>query len=508
MAATLEQLDQYGSIDELPFSLDDPNWDVIFPNEIADNCYVFTLENLDIYGSIENVPFSLDDPFWEKYRCDKYGTITANAESYVTVNGYRIYSGAGDIDTSATVDASAYRIRTTAADISTSASVDATGSAIFAGDAAISASADVVVDAVRIRLSSGSIYAYADVSAYAQAIYDGEADIQTSATVSADAIRVRIGAANVNADASVSADGVRVRTSQADITATASISAFGGVLYNGAAQVTATASLTAAANAIYSAYGSISALATLEVDGVRLGDNWSNTTSGTGSYTNTSGGGGTYTTTDPGTGTYTPTPVVFNEWGSTPPAIGEAFQGGYYAGEYTLGGKVYFLILADKSQEIMASGVSGALTGVSNYQLYVDDNDGFYCTNWIAFPSLVQRTANTNSYYYKIRKKNISGMTDWYYPAKNELLTIVNNLLPSKTTNPNFKVGGSQALGTSNPAGYWTSSIRSIYTYPSGNAWYLWASETKAGGGMYSPPVGFNFNEYFFYFRPIRRVAK
>ena len=169
---------------------------------------------------------------------------------------------------------------------------------------------------------------------------------------------------------------------------------------------------------------------------------------------------------------------------------------------------IYFLILSDKVYEERAGGVSGALYGVSNYKLYVSDTDGLSATNWIAFPTTVQTRANTNSFYYKVRQKNISGTTDWYYPSRAELETIVQNLYPTTTSATLFKTGGSQALGTSNPTGYWTSSIRPIYNYPSGFSWYLWASETKYGGGMYSPPYGSNNQEYLFYFRPIRRVRK
>lgn len=508
MAAGLEQLDAYGALDELPWSLDDPVWDLLFPAEIPDQCGTFTLEMLDNFGTLDSLAYSLDDPFWQQTICTRFGQGVSAANANVSAVGNATFAGAGDIDTSADVDADAYRIRTTSGDISANASVDATGNAIFASSGSVDASATVSAAPTRIRLSEGSIYAYAEVSAYANAIWSDSASVDASASVSSDSVRIRTGAGDVSASASVESDSIRFRTSTADISASADVTALGGVVYSAQADVLATASFTAIANAIFSAYGNVNASALVDAVGTKLGENWSGTTPGTGDYTTPSTGGGSYTPVDPGTGTFTPVTPPFNEWGSIAPAIGERFQGGYYAGEYVLGGVTYFLILADKVYEERAGGVSGALYGVSNYKLYVSDTDGLSATNWIAFPTTVQTKANTNSFYYKVRQKNISGTTDWFYPSRAELETIVQNLFPTTTSATLFKTGGSQALGTSNPAGYWTSSIRSIYNYPSGFSWYLWASETKYGGGMYSPPYGSNVQEYLFYFRPIRRVRK
>lgn len=505
----LEQLDAYGPLDDLPLSLDDPNWDLLFPSDPDPVCGPFTLEQLDLFGNLDTLPWSLDDIRWtDPTICILYGSGvsigTANAVAYANA----IWSDSASVNASANVDGDAIRIRTSTGDIAASASVDATGSAIFVSSADIQAFAQVSSDSIRIRTSSGSIDAYATVSAYATAIWSDSASINGSAEVNASGIRVRTSTGDITGSAAVSSDSVRIRTSNADIQAQAQVTALGGVVYSGNANVLAVANLTCIANAIFSGYGSISAFATVDADGTKLGQNWSGTTGGTGTYTPGTGGTGTFTPVDPGTGTFTPVTPPFNEWGLIAPAIGEPFQGGYYAGEYVMNGVTYFLIVGDKQYEQLASYVTGALYGVSNYQLYVTENDGLQNTDWIAFPTLNQTKANTNSWFYKIRQKNISGTTDWYYPSKNEMELIVQNLFPSTTTASRFKTGGAQVLGTSNPAGYWTSSIRSIYNYPAGRSWYLWASETKYGGGLYSPPYGMNTQEYLYYFRPVRRVKK
>ena len=489
MAAGLEQLDAYGALDDLPFSLDDPNWDLLFPALIEDQCRPFSLEDLDAWGTIENLPYSLDDPFWEQIRCDKFGQAVAFNTAMVTANANASFAANASISANALIDAIAIRTRTGAGDVAANAAVSATGSAIFAASAAINGTAQVQVEAIRTRTSSGAINAYAEVSAYATAVWVGAGAVNASANVGASGIRVRLASGNIDGSATVSADSLRIRTSTADIQATAQVTALGGVVFSGQADVLAVANLTCVANAIFSGFGAVSAIASVTADGTRLGENW-----------NSAPGGG---------GEFTPVPPPFNQWGSVAPAIGEPFQGGFYAGEYVLGSSTFFLIVGDKSYEERASGVSGALFGVQDYRLFVSENNGLQNTNWIAFPTLNQSQPNFDSFYYKIRQRNISGTTDWYYPSKNEMELIIRNLYPTTTTASRFKTGGSQALGTSNPAGYWTSSIRSIFSWPENTRlWFLWASDTRVRGGMYSPPYGSSNQESLFYFRPVRRVRK
>jgi hypothetical protein len=73
MSLTLEQLDQFGSLDSLPFSLDN-NW----TDEGV--CGPFTLEGLDPFGSIDSLGFSLDDNIWNlsTTTCAKDGLSRGN----------------------------------------------------------------------------------------------------------------------------------------------------------------------------------------------------------------------------------------------------------------------------------------------------------------------------------------------------------------------------------------------------------------------------------------------
>ena len=200
---------------------------------------------------------------------------------------------------------------------------------------------------------------------------------------------------------------------------------------------------------------------------------------------------------------------------TSPTIIGQEFGGGFYAGDYVLGGQTYHIILGPRSEAFRTGSASGAMFGVSNFQLYVNETDGLANTNWIAHPTLYQTQANTNSHYYKIRRKTINTYSDWYYPSKNELEVVLQGLHPGVTTNPLFQEGGSESLRSSpNSAatGYFTSSIRSIYNYPSGNSWYLWGADIGSAGSTtwltYSPPIVSRFDEYLFHLRPIRRILK
>lgn len=484
----LEQLDTYGALDDLPLSLDDPNWDLLFPSEPDPVCGPFTLEQLDLWGNLDSLPYSLDSSEWTRAdKCILYGSGVNLARAHIDATAIANWQGAANISTTATVDVNASRVRDAFGNINVDATVSAAANAIYGAYANITATATVDATANAIRGAEGSIYVYASLMAYGNAVFGGAGDVTSSASVSANAIRYRLANADVDVNAIVDADGYRIRQASADVEATASVSALGGMVFSASADVLAVANLTAIANAIWAGYGNVSASADVSVDATKLGDNWLPPV-----------------VVPPDN--YTPVTPPVDEWGLVAPAIGERFQGGYYAGEYVLNGVTYYIILGDKANEIRAGGVTGALYGVANYQLYVSENDGLFNTNWIA--QIGKTKPNTNSEYYKIRQKNLSGTTDWYYPSKNELELIIQNLYPTTTSAPLFKTGGSQALGTSNPTGYWTSSIRSIYNYPAGRSWYLWASETKYGGGMYSPPYGNNVQEYLFYFRPIRKVRK
>ena len=152
----------------------------------ADTCGFTTLESLDEFGSIDNLSFSLDSDVWAT-ACVKYGD--------------------GAITSSATVSSDSVRQRTGDADISVSATVEANGSRVIDGGSPdISASATTTADAIRMALGEASISGTASAQAnggftangacnftgfgelYAapNAIFAGDASINGTTTITAD----------------------------------------------------------------------------------------------------------------------------------------------------------------------------------------------------------------------------------------------------------------------------------------------------------------------------------
>jgi hypothetical protein len=124
------------------------------------------------------------------------------------------------------------------------------------------------------------------------------------------------------------------------------------------------------------------------------------------------------------------------------PAIGEAFGGGFYAGNIVEGGTEYFIIVAPKS------------SGESSSIQFKTSND--------AAPSATQTlnngpaaSASMNSAAYPAAQfcegLSIGGFSDWYLPARDELELCYRNLKPTTTDN-----------NTSN-------RVKSSITYPEGN---------------------------------------
>jgi hypothetical protein len=108
------------------------------------------------------------------------------------------------------------------------------------------------------------------------------------------------------------------------------------------------------------------------------------------------------------------------------PAIGEAFGGGFYAGNIVEGGTEYFIIVAPKS--------SGQ---ISNKQ---------FKTSNTAAPSATQTLNNgpaasssMNSAAYPAAQfcegLTIGGFSDWYLPSRDELELCYRNLKPTTTAN-------------------------------------------------------------------------
>lgn len=108
----------------------------------------------------------------------------------------------------------------------------------------------------------------------------------------------------------------------------------------------------------------------------------------------------------------------------TQPSIGEAYGGGFFAGQINQGGTIYNLVIAPKS-----GGETAAKWKTSN-----TEDSG--CDSFIDGP------ANTNAIDDSLHPAaqfcnalTIGGFTDWYMPAKNELEVCYYYLKPSTTTN-------------------------------------------------------------------------
>ena len=115
-------------------------------------------------------------------------------------------------------------------------------------------------------------------------------------------------------------------------------------------------------------------------------------------------------------------------YSSTPPAIGTAYEGGFYYGQININGTVYNLVLSPRA------------TGEVPASVYKNDALGF--------------TGNTSAYDGKLIQENmvaagianfpaqqavmaltIGGFSDWYIPSKLELEIAYRNLKPNATQN-------------------------------------------------------------------------
>jgi hypothetical protein len=178
--------------------------------------------------------------------------------------------------------------------------------------------------------------------------------------------------------------------------------------------------------------------------------------------------------------------------------IGDAYQGGYYSGKYSLGGTTYYLIVAPiatgQSNKQFSINTTSGTGGNNNEDGYTNSNN----MNNSNFPAAQWA-----------RGLNIGGYTDWYMPSQNELCTVYYFLKPGTGTNdtasginynavapqPNgtnftsgnpsqttaaaFQTGGAEALSTSR---YYTSTDQNPYAYQqifsNGSQVYVYGNRT------------------------------
>lgn len=136
--------------------------------------------------------------------------------------------------------------------------------------------------------------------------------------------------------------------------------------------------------------------------------------------------------------------ITINDTSTTPPlptVIGQAYGGGYYAGQISTNGNgvaTHYLIVADKS---------------------VGHTTGTWGTYGVTLSVTSEITGPTNSATMAAQGSNYSaaqfcenltagGYTDWYLPARKELAAIYCNLKPGTATNDaDYGWGGAQPTG-------------------------------------------------------------
>ena len=154
----------------------------------ADYCGAFTIDIIDQFGTLEQILISFDNPIWNSPdTCILYGDGSVTANASATANGIRTREGAGSVTANGTVVSDAIRIRVGAGTI--------TANGLMSGAA------------IRIRTSSGSITGTASVSALGGVVFSGTGQITVFATVTADPTVIYGAVATVNGIALVNCFG-------------------------------------------------------------------------------------------------------------------------------------------------------------------------------------------------------------------------------------------------------------------------------------------------------------
>ena len=139
--------------------------------------------------------------------------------------------------------------------------------------------------------------------------------------------------------------------------------------------------------------------------------------------------------------------------------LGAPLGGGFYAGEMTIGGELYALIVASKAEgeklEIQykksdrhtADGTDSDDDGLTNSSKINDENPpaALFC-----------------------QSLEIGDHKDWYLPSRDELAMLCRNLGPRRKNTPEaFCSGGTEAF---EPQCYWSSTEFASYSY---FAWFV-----------------------------------
>ena len=199
----------------------------------------------------------------------------------------------------------------------------------------------------------------------------------------------------------------------------------------------------------------------------------------------------------------------------TPPVIGSALGGGYFAGFISTSGNGvanYYLIVAPKSSGESQSSAFGPGTPAAPGTSDIDGPANSTAMNSTTYPAA-----------YFCKGLTIGGFSDWYSPATNELEVCYYNLKPGTHTNntssginPNAVPARSSNYTSGNPAqtsatlfqasggqdfgqvSYWTSVQDPNITNRGKNQSFYTGNQ----GSLYKPSFGYNYR-----IRAVRRVA-
>jgi hypothetical protein len=166
----------------------------------------------------------------------------------------------------------------------------------------------------------------------------------------------------------------------------------------------------------------------------------------------------------------------------TVPEIGSEFGGGFFAGEITVNGERFGLVVAPKStgEKSDMEYKKKKLGTADGTDL---DDDGFY--------NSCQMDDNNHPAAQFCRALRIGDHDDWYLPSRDELMRIWMALGPNRKNTPElFKIGNAEAFETT---WYWSSTEHAQYSG------YVWIVGFSNGSQYY-------YNKSYYYgVRAVRR---
>lgn len=205
-------------------------------------------------------------------------------------------------------------------------------------------------------------------------------------------------------------------------------------------------------------------------------------------------------------------------WPDPPPTtIGQAYGGGFYAGQVGVSGVATYYIIVGPVASAQTSGIKykNAGTATTGADSVIDGSQ-----------NTADIVADGNSTVYPAghfcNDLVIGGYTDWYMPAKNELEVCYYNLKP--TTSSNFTNSGANLNAIPPRASNYTTGTpaqTSVVTFQSGGTEAFtggstpyWSSTESTAAGAWDQAFETNGGYQYvhnkansFYLRAIRRVA-